>query len=75
MSDLPDKFWKAKIAAFLHDPPEKAFLVPTDSHTSGTAKEISDKLFGTYSQIRESEPVKKADHWAATIDRDRLKKG
>ncbi len=60
-------FWKAKLAAFLHDPPEKCL----DSAGSNDMAQEHFKSVGlTAEDIAEAEPVMTAaDHFAAAADR------
>lgn len=69
---MTDFLWRTKLAAWIHDPAEKALVLLRDpaGHEGGTAKALrqlilqSDHLPG---ELREY--VKQADHWAAAADR------
>ena len=61
----------ARLAARLHDPPEKALvLMRTEhGHEGGSVRTLSTKLFshGLPGPVRQA--VKQADHWASAADR------
>ncbi|MCD6276851.1 type III-B CRISPR-associated protein Cas10/Cmr2, partial [candidate division WOR-3 bacterium] len=61
-------YWKEKIYAFLHDPPEKAIILFNGPEHEKRAKEIREKL-GVEDAGINSEYVKTADHIASGIDR------
>ncbi|RKY30525.1 MAG: type III-B CRISPR-associated protein Cas10/Cmr2 [Candidatus Omnitrophota bacterium] len=61
-------YWKEKINAFLHDPPEKAIILFNGPEHEKRAKEIREKL-GVEDAGINSEYVKTADHIASGIDR------
>jgi len=70
MSEV-DKIWIAKLAAWTHDPAEKALVLFRDAlgHEGGTVQRLRGELFpqglpGTLLQA-----VRKADHWASAADR------
>ncbi len=68
----PDQtFWQSKLAAWVHDPAEKALiLLSGKSHEKGTTSELCKEMFGTDKVPDELiQFVKKADHWAAAGDR------
>ncbi len=67
-------FWKTKLAAWVHDPAEKALvLLRGKSHEEGTVKELCRELFGSDRIPGELGPaVERADHWAAAADRAEL---
>lgn len=58
--------WKTKLAAWLHDPAEKALILLRDKtgHEWGTVKGLRDELGIDYSDIR-----KEADWYASAADR------
>jgi len=67
-------FWKAKLAAWVHDPAEKALvLLRGESHEAGTTAELCRELFET-DRVPEALRafVKQADHWSAAADRPDL---
>jgi len=59
--------WKNKLAAWVHDPAEKALVLLQDQsgHTGGTVKALHEEL----GIELEPENVKRADRWAAGADR------
>jgi CRISPR-associated protein Cmr2 len=64
-------FWKTILAAWVHDPAEKALvLLRGKSHEEGTTSELFKMIFST-DKIPDDLAgfVKKADHWAAAGDR------
>lgn len=64
--------WKAKVAAWIHDPPEKALVVGRDpaGHEGGTVATLKERLFPSQGEWRAlSDSVKRADRWAAAADR------
>ena len=71
------KPWLAKLAAWTHDPAEKALVLLRDpaGHEGGTVRELRHRLFpdGLPSDI--SEAVKRGDHWASAADRPQFGSG
>ncbi|HRD50423.1 MAG: type III-B CRISPR-associated protein Cas10/Cmr2 [Candidatus Competibacter sp.] len=69
---MQSSHWKAKLAAWTHDPAEKALVLLRDpsGHERGTVAELQRDIFGT-AGLPESlrEAVQKADRWAAAADR------
>jgi CRISPR-associated protein Cmr2 len=69
---MTDSLWQAKLAAWTHDPAEKALVLLRDpaGHERGTVAELQRDIFGAPG-LPESlrEAVKKADRWAAAADR------
>jgi CRISPR-associated protein Cmr2 len=64
--------WHAKLAAWTHDPAEKALVLLRDpaGHEGGTAAALQTALFGQAGILAElRDIVKKADHWASAGDR------
>ncbi len=63
--------WLAKLAAWTHDPAEKALVLMRDplGHEGGTVRDLRNKLFpgGMPPDIKAA--MKRADHWAAAADR------
>lgn len=61
-----DDFWKKKLAAWLHDPAEKALVLMRDSvgHEQGSVKALRDRL-----GIGEADFDPRADRFAAAADR------
>lgn len=67
-----DKIWRTKLAAWTHDPAEKALVLLRDpaGHEWGTVAELREEIFGQRDIPSElKDVVKKADHWAAAADR------
>ncbi len=64
--------WQAKLAAWLHDPPEKALILgrTRGGHESGTAAVLREYCFGSEDLERELQRIARlADWWAAASDR------
>lgn len=66
-----EQIWQAKLAARLHDPPEKALVLlrTREGHEGGTVAALLGEVFpqgvpGDIARI-----VQQADHWAAAADR------
>lgn len=74
-----EKFWKLKIMAFLHDPPNKAFLLSENKSHEDVAKSlIKDLGIDTESDKNLEklwEIAKRADHIASAEDRWAFSKG
>lgn len=65
-------YWHTKLAAWTHDPAEKALVLLRDptGHEGGTVAKLQQELFGTAGlpdSLRQA--VQKADRWAAAADR------
>jgi CRISPR-associated protein Cmr2 len=71
------KPWLAKLAAWTHDPAEKALVLMRDpaGHEGGTVRELHKALFpaGIPNDIRDA--MKRADHWASAADRPQFGSG
>lgn len=63
-------FWKVKLAALLHDPPEKALVLMKDpaGHEGGTVAWIVDQLQLNPTPA-ETATIRRADRWASAADR------
>lgn len=64
--------WKTKLAAWLHDPAEKALILMRDKtgHEWGTLAQLRETLFGSRAMRADVAPVlKRADWYAAAADR------
>jgi len=64
--------WRLKVAAWTHDPAEKAMVLLRDpsGHEGGTVRALFTELFGTPTIPSDLVPiVKRADHWASAADR------
>lgn len=72
MSSTED-IWRVKVAAWIHDPIEKALVLLRDplGHEGGTVREIRTALFGATAAPPPSIEacVKRADRWASAADR------
>jgi CRISPR-associated protein Cmr2 len=72
-----DNRWLAKLAAWTHDPAEKALVLMRDplGHEGGTVRDLRAKLFpgGIPADIKAA--MKRADHWAAAADRPQFGAG
>ena len=68
---MEEQIWKAKLAAWTHDPAEKALVLLRDpaGHEGGTVRKLRELLFpqGLTEELKAF--VKKADHWASAADR------
>ena len=71
MSDHCDMIWKTKLAAWIHDPAEKALVLLRDpaGHEQGTVRALRQALFPEGLPTNIIQHVKRADHWAAAADR------
>lgn len=63
--------WQAKLAAWTHDPAEKALVLLRDpaGHEGGTVRALHAALFPQGLPPKIASAVKRADHWAAAADR------
>lgn len=63
--------WLAKLAAWTHDPAEKALVLMRDpaGHEGGTVRELRKVLFPQGIPANIKTAMKRADHWAAAADR------
>jgi len=63
--------WRAKLAARIHDPAEKALVLLRDpaGHEGGTVRALRDELFPGDAWKGLERIVKQADHWASAADR------
>lgn len=69
---MEHSLWQTKLAAWIHDPAEKALVLLRDpaGHEGGTAKALRQRIFQSDflpSELRKC--VEQADHWAAATDR------
>ena len=71
MTDTTQNIWLAKLAAWTHDPAEKALVLLRDpaGHEGGTVRELQQALFPEGLQKDLAAHVKRADHWASAADR------
>jgi len=69
--DQESRFWQAKVAAWVHDPGEKALVLLRDpaGHEGGTSRRMLKLLFPQGLEKSLEEAVREADHWAAAADR------
>lgn len=70
MSEPTQNIWLAKLAAWTHDPAEKALVLLRDpaGHEGGTVRELQQTLFPSGIGSLAAH-VKRADHWASAADR------
>lgn len=63
--------WLAKLAAWTHDPAEKALVLmrTPEGHEGGTVRTLRKILFPEGIPAAIERAVKRADHWAAAADR------
>ncbi len=63
--------WQAKLAAWTHDPAEKALVLLRDpaGHEGGTVRALRDMLFPQGLPPGIANAIKRADHWASAADR------
>ena len=63
--------WELKLAAWTHDPAEKALILMRDpaGHEGGTVKALQKELFSSGLSSKTNALIKKADHWSAAADR------
>ena len=66
-----ERFSKTQIAAFLHDPIEKALILmrTREGHEGGTSLELREALGLSPLHSDIAKAVKRADHWASAADR------
>ncbi|RJX26924.1 MAG: type III-B CRISPR-associated protein Cas10/Cmr2 [Desulfurivibrio sp.] len=66
-----DILWQTKVAAWVHDPAEKALVLLRDpaGHEGGTVAKLKKALFPNGVPDGIKARVKRADHWAAAADR------
>lgn len=72
MQENNNKFWRTKLAAYVHDPAEKALVLLRDKagHEGGTVSGLCNSLFGTDRIPADLKKyVKQADQWSAAADR------
>lgn len=66
-----EAIWLAKLAAWTHDPAEKALVLFRDpsGHEKGTVRALRSEIFPDGLPENLAQAVRKADHWAAAADR------
>jgi len=66
-----DLHWQAKLAAWIHDPAEKALILLRDpaGHEGGTVRALQQVLFPGGIPAELNKWRKQADHWASAADR------
>jgi len=71
MNDTDDLRLRARIAARLHDPPEKALVLMRTraGHEGGTVRELLDDVFPHGVPQAVQAACQRADHWASAADR------
>jgi CRISPR-associated protein Cmr2 len=67
----PDHIARARLAARLHDPPEKALILmrTREGHEAGTSRTLLSEIFPDGLTAELSAAVTRADHWASAADR------
>ena len=68
MSGTDGRLWRVKLAAMLHDPPEKALIIGRRAHEAGTVWRMLEHL-GLQEFAERAGPIAKADWWASAADR------
>lgn len=72
-----NNLWLAKLAAWTHDPAEKALVLLRDpaGHEGGTVRDLRKRLFpdGLPPDIHSA--IKRGDHWASAADRPQFGSG
>ncbi len=61
-----ERVWRAKAAAWLHDPGEKQLILFYRHHEKGNVRRLSELLLGKEAK---QNLIPEADHWAAAADR------
>jgi hypothetical protein len=63
--------WKTKLAAWIHDPAEKALVLLRDpaGHEGGTVRKLQQQLFPDGIPAAIKQHIHQADRWAAAADR------
>jgi len=71
MEHDPTALWKTKLAAWLHDPAEKALILmrAAHRHDEGSVAELRESLLGHQLDSKTLKIVKAADWWASAGDR------
>ncbi|MFA7608012.1 MAG: type III-B CRISPR-associated protein Cas10/Cmr2 [Rhodocyclaceae bacterium] len=71
MTDITQNIWLAKLAAWTHDPAEKALVLLRDpaGHEGGTVRALQRTLFPAGLPKTFAAHVERADHWASAADR------
>jgi CRISPR-associated protein Cmr2 len=66
-----DAYWKTKVAAWIHDPAEKALVLlrTPHGHEEGTVSLLRTALFGAADLEDVASILKHADHLASAADR------
>lgn len=64
-------FWQTKLAAWIHDPAEKALVLLRDpaGHEGGTVRKLRQQLFPDGIPAAIKQHIHQADRWAAAADR------
>ena len=72
-----NKPWLAKLAAWTHDPAEKALVLLRDpaGHEGGTVRELRKRLFPDGLPEDINDAVMRGDHWASAADRPQFGSG
>lgn len=77
MSNDNSSRWLAKLAAWTHDPTEKALVLMRDplGHEGSTVRELRHKFFPGSMPTDIKVAMKRGDHWAAAADRPQFRGG
>ena len=77
MSAPNPTLWLTKLAAWSHDPAEKALDLLRDpaGHEGGTVRELRQQIFPAGVPGTIEQAVLRADHWAAAADRPQFGNG
>jgi len=69
--------WTTKLAAWTHDPAEKALVLFRDplGHEKGTVQKLRSTLFPNPLSQQALQAIQKADHWASAADRPQFPRG
>lgn len=68
---MTDSLWHTKLAAWIHDPAEKALVLLRDpaGHEGGTVRKLRQQLFPDGIPAAIKQHIHQADRWAAAADR------
>ena len=77
VNSIPDTIWQAKLAAWIHDPAEKALVLLRDpvGHEGGTVKDLRREIFPQGVPRDLDAIAHRADRWAAAADRPQFPQG
>lgn len=74
---MTELLWQAKLAAWIHDPVEKALVLLRDpsGHEGGTVRKLRQRLFPDGIPATIKQHIHQADCWAAAADRPQFPLG